>query len=113
MERDKTKIDSSRREMKRAILLGNVAEDDIEQAAHWYSVRSEGLEQRYRSAILTTLNYLAKHPNGSTRIRGRIRQFPVKGFPFVILFAVYPKVIVVGRVFHTRQDPKQKLRKSG
>ncbi|HRH69103.1 MAG TPA: type II toxin-antitoxin system RelE/ParE family toxin [Flavobacteriales bacterium] len=98
--------------MKRAILLADAAEDDIEEASIWYSIRSRELERRYRYALSTTLDYLSEHPLGSTQIRGRIRQFPVKGFPFVVLFAVYPKVILVGRVFHTRQDPKRKLRTS-
>lgn len=97
--------------MIRRILLADTAEQDIEVAAEWYGARASGLDARFLHALDEVLAFIAEHPNGAVRIKGRIREFPMRRFPYVVLFAVYPEEILVRRIFHTRQHPKRKLRR--
>ena len=83
----------------------------VTAAAQWYAGRSRTVAVAFVQAVYDCFNVIAQFPNGAPRVRGLIRQLPVGGFPFVVLYRPMPDHIIVLRIFHTSQDPSINLRK--
>jgi len=87
------------------------AEIELERSAFWYQAQRIGLELRFLDAIDDTLVSILFAPRGYQVIFGKFRQAPVKGFPFVVVYALVKDVILVVSVFHTSRDPKRKMKR--
>jgi plasmid stabilization system protein ParE len=98
--------------MSRTLVIEPEAEHELESAALWYDLKQDGLAVRFLTAIDDTVSSILFAPHGYQRIKGAIRQAPVKGFPFVIIYATLHDAIVVLSVFHTSRDPRKKRMRS-
>jgi plasmid stabilization system protein ParE len=96
--------------MALALRFGLRAERDLRAAVLWYKLQQEGLDQRFISALDACLEVVRQFPQGAPLVSGDIRQLPVPGFPYVIVFAARKRTITVIRVFHTAQHPRKRLR---
>lgn len=94
-----------------SLRVSDEADADIRSAARWYAARSKQAGIRFIEAVYHDFGYISQFPDGARRIKGKIRQLPVSGFPFVILYEVWTDHVAVYRVFHTRQHPKKRFRK--
>lgn len=84
------------------------ADADIQDSAKWYAERSVVVATNFIDAVYEHFRTIEQFPNVALRVRGMIRQLPIAGFPFVILYRPMKHQILVLRVFHTSQDPKKK-----
>ena len=48
---------------------------------------------------------ILRAPTAHRRVEGRIRQFVVRRFPYVVLFVEYADYVEVLAIFHTSRDP--------
>lgn len=96
---------------ERPVLVTDEADADLTGAARWYAERSQAVAEAFVEEVYDCFNVIGQFPNGAPRVRGFIRQLPVSGFPFVILYRPMPDHIIVLRIFHTSQDPGKKFRK--
>jgi plasmid stabilization system protein ParE len=96
--------------MASTVRFGPRAERDLHAAVVWYKLQQEGLEQRFMAALEDCLDVIRRFPQGAPSVSGDIRQLPVPGFPYVIVFAARKRTITVIRVFHTAQHPRKRLR---
>lgn len=89
--------------------VSDEADADISSAASWYAGRSKQAGVRFIEAVYQDFVYIGQFPNGARKVKGSVRQLPVSGFPFVILYEVWTDHVAVYRIFHTSQHPKKKL----
>lgn len=54
---------------------------------------------------------LESHPMAFHKIKKNYRQVALKRFPYVILFEILKREVVIYAVFHTSRSPKNKLKK--
>ncbi len=91
------------------VLVSDEADADITDAARWYAERSQLAAGNFIEEAYRCIGFIALHPNGAPRVHGFIRQLPLNGFPFVIMYRPMRDHIIVLRVFHTSMDPKKKF----
>jgi hypothetical protein len=84
---------------------------DISETAEWYNLQQEGLRQKFFDDLDELISYLEMNPYLSRKHRGNIHQAPMKRFPYVVLFRVESKQVVIFSVFNCYQNPKKKRRK--
>jgi plasmid stabilization system protein ParE len=82
---------------------------ELEDAYIWYENQSAGLGDRFKSEVDRAFNDILDAPRGYKKC-GKHRQFPMKTFPFVILFEITKTTMYIDAVFHTSQDPQKKKR---
>jgi len=80
---------------------------EIENAYNWYEEQSKGLGERFKEEVDGAFLAILDSPKGYEKF-GIHRQFPIKTFPFVILFETTKTTLFIDAVFHTSQDPKKK-----
>ncbi|MEZ4739193.1 MAG: type II toxin-antitoxin system RelE/ParE family toxin [Flavobacteriales bacterium] len=96
--------------MTLSVLLSPQAAADMNKAKAYYAAIAQPLAIAFIGELHGTLRFIQQHPKGGSLIKGRLRQFPLERFPYLVVFAVEKDLITVIRVFHTRQRPARKLR---
>ena len=92
------------------VVIGAIAKIEIEEAATWYEEQKIGLGELFLEAFEKSIEKIQKSPSAFTLVKHH-RQFPVKYFPFVILYEIVDETLFIDAVFHTSRDPKEKIRK--
>jgi len=87
------------------------AREDIAEGYAWYEARRQGLGEAFLLEVQRCMMILLRSPGAFRRIHKEFRQALLDRFPYVIVYMVSGKRIVIMRVFHCSQDPKKKFRK--
>jgi plasmid stabilization system protein ParE len=95
--------------MKRVMHFLALASKDILEAEAYYGSISDRLGERFMNDLDRTIDLIQQHPNGFQIVAGSFRQAPLDHFPYVVIYQVFEKEIVVFRLFHTSQDPQKKF----
>ncbi len=85
------------------------AKIEISEAFDWYDNQQSGLGLIFLEAIQNAFITIQKSPNGYTKYRYH-RQYPLIGFPYVILYEIVRDTLYVDAVFHTSRNPIDKDR---
>jgi plasmid stabilization system protein ParE len=97
--------------MMYAISVKPGAEEDIDAAYNWYEDQKEGLGEEFLKELVEYYKKLENLPTAFHKIKRNYRQVALKRFPYIIVFEILKKEVVVYAVFHTSRSPKNKLRK--
>jgi plasmid stabilization system protein ParE len=97
--------------MKLVLIYRDEATADIAEAMRWYRSKGPGLDERLLSEVLECEAFIIQHPKGAPVVYKHFRQFPLKGFPYVMLFGIWHEELIVYRLFHTGQNPKRKFKR--
>ncbi len=91
--------------------LSNEAEEDIVIATDYYSEQSDGLGVRFLKEVYIILDKIAEHPTYYKYLSGKgnkhFRYTRIKGFPFIVIFRIDDKNIIVSAVHNTWKDDKR------
>jgi hypothetical protein len=90
--------------------IQQVAQDEIIDAFNYYELQQKGLGDTFLKALDSAFKNIAKAPNGYQLINQFHRQYPMKKFPFVILYETDQESLFVDAVFHTGKNPLKKKR---
>jgi hypothetical protein len=82
----------------------------IKDAYDRYEERSKGLGEIFLDELDKCYKKLRSNPAGSPKIIKNYRQARLKRFPYVVLFEIIKSDIIVLSVFHTRRNPKNRLK---
>jgi len=90
------------------LLILRKAREDMEKSANWYNEQQEGVGERFLLEVIgafrrieaNPLHYEAKFPK-SFRFAG------VNNFPYLVVFKVKQRTVIVNAVFHTSRSPKK------
>ena len=86
------------------------AENNLDEAYNWYEEQRTGLGEEFLQEVAEYYTKFENHPAAFGKIRKNIRQAALKRFPFVIVYEIIKKEVVVFAVFHTSRNPRYKFR---
>lgn len=84
---------------------------EIQESYIYYESRVNGLGEQFVATLENELNHIVLYPKQVKTIRKEFRQAFIKRFPFVIIYKIIDKNIVVYSVFHTSRNPTDKFKK--
>ena len=91
-------------------VLDSDAEQELLDAAAWYDRRRTALGQRLVDEVLEVGRTLDAHPEAGRLLVPRadgepVRQFPLKSFPYVLVYLPRERPILIVAVAHTSRMP--------
>lgn len=81
---------------------------DLEMA--FLEDRRQGVGIRLFAEFARSLEVIQRFPKGAQAITGKLRQTPLRAFPYVVVFGVLKERVVVLALFHTSRRPKEKMK---
>jgi plasmid stabilization system protein ParE len=94
-----------------ALQIREEAEEDIDSAVIWYLDHYPDRLQRFLAALDDCFRFIQEHPFTPAMIEENIRQFPLRSFPYFVVYSVLGREVLVVRVFHMSRDDKTKILK--
>jgi len=87
------------------VILHPEAQRELREAALYYERRQTGLGDRFVDAIESGFRQVIRSPFTWRCIRGDIRRFLVKTFPFGIVYAAVDDEIFILAIMHLKREP--------
>ena len=81
--------------------------EDISDACEWYNAQQSGLGERFLDELDDVLDYLEMNPYLSRKHFGNIHEATMKIFPFVVIYKIEAKQVIVFSVFNCHQNPNK------
>ncbi len=92
------------------VRLDPAAREDIIEAVEWYAQRDSKVARRFVAAVDAAISEITDFPDGPPRIETwqgteNIRRVLLHRFPYVIVYEIFPKEIVIWCISHTSRKP--------
>ena len=84
------------------------ADEDIRKAHAWYEAKRSGLGAEFLQEVGKVLDHIVLNPEAFQVWKMNLRQVPLEKFPYVLIYGIVKKSIVVYAVFHTHLNPNKK-----
>ncbi len=81
------------------------AKRELHEGIAWYAKNAKGLGKKFSLAVNQALKPLRKMPKMHSLVVKDIRRAVVKDFPYIVLYRVTDKEVIVISIFQTDQDP--------
>jgi plasmid stabilization system protein ParE len=91
--------------MNRPISIHEAAENELNDAADFYDLESPGLGKTFINEIHKAIDLIARFPEASPLIRGRIRRKVLIKFPYAIIYSLRATEIRILAVAHQKRRP--------
>jgi plasmid stabilization system protein ParE len=83
-----------------------LAETEFDHALDYYSnLAGANISRKFATAITHTLDLLYKHPSIGKPIQRQARSIPLHGFPFDLVYRVYPGMLVIIAIANQSRRP--------
>ena len=79
------------------------------EAYEWYEGQKEGLGELFLQELDSRYKKLISNPQAYAQRDDKYRHVVLRKFPYVIVFRVIRKTIVVYAVFHTSRNPGKRI----
>lgn len=86
------------------VAFSAIAAEELDEAVGWYERRRRGLGARLHDSVQQAVHQLAEHPYVGTS-RGGVKQLPVPGFPYLLIYEVSADDVAILALAHTRRQP--------
>jgi plasmid stabilization system protein ParE len=86
-----------------SVVLGRLAERDVEEIFDWYEHEQVGLGDRFIEALLAQIEYISTFPDVYPVDVEDIRRAPMQIFPCALHYGVHFDQIQIFRIVHTRR----------
>jgi plasmid stabilization system protein ParE len=83
------------------------ATQDLVEACEWYESERVGLGHEFLVAVAAAVSGLRREPARFQIVKRRTRRVLVKRFPYMLLFVVQEKSILITAVFHLKRNPQR------
>lgn len=83
------------------------AEQDIDEAAHWYEAQRNGLGREFLDEVTSCLKLIASQPEMFDAVHRGVRRALIRRFPFGVFYRQDGPRIVVMAVLHASRHPGQ------
>ena len=90
--------------MKSVVLLRE-AQSDIRRAANYYEQSAPGLGREFIAEVKWTLERLGAYPEIGVLTRYSARKFPMRRFPYSIIYRVQIDYVLALAVTHQKRHP--------
>ena len=81
------------------------ARHDFDESFDWYSERSTQAALRFANAVDTAVAQIVAHPTRYASADGIHREFPLKKFPFRIVYRLVENRVLVVAISHAKRRP--------
>lgn len=81
------------------------AEEEANNARSWYAKRNSSAAEAFLVELDAAVFVISEAPSRWPRIYGRYRRFPMRTFPFSIIYLVRRDFVEVMAVAHHRRKP--------
>ena len=95
--------------MKYSLIFRERATIEIQESFEYYEKQKIGLGIDFKNQLEKELDYILNNPKHYKLVRKPFRQALVNIFPFLIIYKISGRNIIVYSVFHTSRNPKKKL----
>lgn len=82
----------------------------VKEAYNWYEKQKIGLGEEFLSELDVCYKKIQKTPAFFGKIEKNYRQVRLKRFPYLIVYEIMEKDVVVFAVFHTSRNPDNKFK---
>jgi plasmid stabilization system protein ParE len=89
----------------RPVVVGPIAEREVEHAARWYEARVEGLGQAFVEEVLRAFVAIEAGPETFPFLREPYRRKLLDRFPYAVIYKVTANRVYVRAVAHGRRRP--------
>jgi len=87
------------------VIFQPIAECDVEDAVRWYDDQRAGLGDDFILDLEERCAHIAEHPEMYRCLTGSVRRVVLQGFPYVVLYRVFPDSIEILGVMDSRRHP--------
>lgn len=94
--------------MAYSLVITARAVEMIQDAYYWYEEQRSGLGESFLGSIDDKFEKILSGPELYGKVYKDYRQIKIGKFPFVIIYEIIDREIVVIAVFHTHRDPETK-----
>ncbi len=92
--------------MKNPIFYSEKALEDVKVAFEWYCSESKQVGNYFLENLKKAEEVILKSPEAfQIRFHNRLRAYPLRKFPFQIVYLFQDEIIYVLAVYNTSQDP--------
>ncbi len=91
--------------MNRSISIHEMAENELNDDADFYDLESPGLGETFINEIQKAIDLIARFPEASPLIRGRIRRKILLKFPYALIYSLRVNEIRILAVAHQKRRP--------
>jgi plasmid stabilization system protein ParE len=81
------------------------------EAYEWYNEQQEGLGDLFLTELESCYDKLESWPTAYSKIKRNYRQLVLHTFPYVIVFEIIKKEVIIYSIFHTSRNPNKKFKK--
>jgi plasmid stabilization system protein ParE len=92
------------------LVIKEEAYQDLQDAYDYYEEQRPGLGDEFIEEVKEKLDYIKKYPLHFPKTEKDSRQTLVDRFPYLILYELEKKEVIVYSFFHTSQDPQKKIK---
>jgi plasmid stabilization system protein ParE len=94
-----------------AVRPNAAAEEEFRDSIRWYESETMGLGRRLWDAIQAAIELISAHPSIGKPVRGvaprrRVRQLPLRHFPFVLVYRELDEYLEIVALAHTSRKPR-------
>ena len=93
--------------MSRRLVLRPEAQNEIIEAAEWYSARGRGLAAEFLRASDACIASVLRNPFQYPVVHGEKRRVLLHRFPYALIYTVAVDEVVILACMHGRRDPKR------
>ena len=87
------------------------AYEDLQKAYDYYEEQRTGLGEEFLDEIEERMAYLKKYPLHFNKAEKEFRQTLIDRFPYLIIYEIHGREIIIYAFFHCSQNPKKKFKK--
>ena len=82
------------------------AEDEFREAARYYETEAPGVGVAFVAEVRRAVGWIVENPYAAVAVGNGVRSKPLNHFPYNILYAVEPDVILIVAVSHQKRRPR-------
>jgi plasmid stabilization system protein ParE len=91
------------------IVVSKLASLEIEESIEFYESRQKGLGKEFIAYLRGYFSILKTNPEiFQIKRKGIFREIPLKKFPFIVIYEIHNKTVIIYSVFHTSRNPELK-----
>jgi toxin ParE1/3/4 len=91
------------------LIIKEEAYEDLQGAYDYYEKKRSGLGEEFIEAVKEKIAYIKVYPLHFSKVEKDFRQTLIDRFPYLLIYELSGKEIIVYSFFHTSQDPKNKF----
>ena len=91
--------------MATPLRIHRLAQQEIDHTLRWYAKRSLGIAFRLRDLIRDGLKTITETPESWAAFHGAVRAYKIKGFPYLLVYALEESQIFLIAFQHTSRRP--------